>query len=548
MQIEPEDTCEAVLMALRLQSEPVVLLLPEQSQAFSDPSHFAQLRQVCTPDDVSFVVPTSRIGTLAHDAHQHGFAFASSVEKAVQLLPAREEHQAGGSQETVASPIRQGDDDAQSTSRVAGEDEHEVDEGSGQLVTPLSESPSLPPSRTSRKRSGIRRLGLIATLMALLVVGGAVLLPALFSAQPGLMGVTQPAAPQALAVGQIAFASSGQLDPHSSTGLNDTVTLSLHDLAQPASGKSDEAWLLPDPSDDTTKPLLLGKLSIMGGKAQLTYVQPDHEDLLASYSRFEVAEQDSQQTPTTPPLDPAAWRYVGSIPDLPTPGDEQQYSLLDHLRHLLATDPTLQQLGLQGGLDIWLYRNTGKIWEWSSAARDNWAGGQQTALIHRHMLRVLEYLDGTASVSTSGDLPLDAPVLVDPQAGRIGLLEVSPTQALPAYLTHVDIHLQGLTNAPGHTQAQKQLAITIDKALKQVTFLMQNIHQDAVKLVKMNDEQLKSHDALTLLNDMVTNATNAYAGQFDPAIGGNTNGVVWIHNELQGLATMPVTVATAKKP
>jgi hypothetical protein len=91
MQIEPEDAFESVLMALRLQSEPVVLLLPEgQSQAFSDPSHFARLREVCTPKEVSFLIPRSRIGTLARYAHQHGFAFASSLEKASQFLMVQE--------------------------------------------------------------------------------------------------------------------------------------------------------------------------------------------------------------------------------------------------------------------------------------------------------------------------------------------------------------------------------------------------------------------------------------------------------------------------
>src|ERR1700730_14231779 len=73
IQVEPEDALESVLMTLRLQSEPVILLLPEeQSQAFSDPSHFAQLREICAPKDVSFLIPRSRIGTLARYAHQYG--------------------------------------------------------------------------------------------------------------------------------------------------------------------------------------------------------------------------------------------------------------------------------------------------------------------------------------------------------------------------------------------------------------------------------------------------------------------------------------------
>jgi len=394
---------------------------------------------------------------------------------------------------------------------------------------------------TVLKRSRRKRLGLIATLIALFVAASVVLLPGLFSGPSGLTGITQSSLPQATTVGQIAFTSSGQLDPTSSKGLNDMVTVSLHTLSTPAPGKSLFAWLLPDPTDDTTLPRLLGKLAITSGKVQLTYIDPNHDDLLASYSGLRVTEQPNNAVLTTPPLDPKTWRYVGSIPTIPTPGDEKQYSLLAHIRHVLSKDPTLQDIGLAGGLDTWLDRNSEKILEWSSAARDSWAGGQQTDLIHRHMIRVLDYLDGGAYVSVSGDLPADTPLLVDPQAGRIGLLEVMPTQVLPGYLTHVDIHLQGVMNAPGHTPAQRQLAIRIDPILKQVTTLMQKIHQDALTLVKMDQTQLQSQDALTLLNDMVTNATSAYVGQIDPATGGNINGVTWIHNELQGLATIPVT-------
>jgi hypothetical protein len=127
--------------------------------------------------------------------------------------------------------------------------------------------------------------------------------------------------------------------------------------------------------------------------------------------------------------------------------------------------------------------------------------------------------------------------------GRIGLLEVNQAQALPAYLTHVDLHLNGLANSPGHTDAQKQLAFQIDTALKKDMSFLQAVRQDAAKLVKMDAGQLKSNDALTLLNDMVTNATKAYTGQLDPTTGGNVDGIVWIHSKLQGLATIPVTRA-----
>jgi len=200
---------------------------------------------------------------------------------------------------------------------------------------------------------------------------------------------------------------------------------------------------------------------------------------------------------------------------------------------------------LPGGLDIWLDRNAEKILEWSSAARDS-RGPGATSSLHRQLIRVLDYLDGTASVSNSGDLPPGAPLLVDPTIGRIGLLELNQTQVLPGYLTHVDTHVQGLSNAPGHTQAQRELALKLDKALITDASLFQKVRQDAVKLVKMDATRLQSTTALSLLDDMVTNANTAYTGQFNPTTGGNINGIVWIHNELQSLATMPVMTLTGE--
>src|SRR5579883_1982793 len=556
IQIEPEDSIEMVLMTLRLQSEPVILVLPEQSQAFSDPAHFVQAHQVCAPEKVSFVIPRNRMGALARYAHQEGFFFASSLEKAAQSLHSREEgsEETSGESNVVApsvaptrAPLLPGPDmqEDQEAQTFYGQEEEAAP--TAWTTQPVSSLPQQPPLAPTRKRPAKRRITLIATAAALLVIAGAVLLPALFSAQPGLIAAMNSAPASAVTtVGQIAFTSSGQLDPSSSEGLNDTITVNLHDLSTPAAGQSFYGWLMPDQGDDTTTPLLLGKLTIIQGKAQLTYVHPAHEDLLATYSGFEVAEQPSSPLPKTPPFDTKALRYEGFIPDTPTPGDEHQYSLLDHLRHLLAKDPTLQEIGLPGGLDIWLYRNSEKILEWSSAARDSWAGGQQTDLMHRHMVRILEYLDGLAYVFTSGDLPAGSPLLVDPAAGRIGLLELNQTQPLPGYLAHVDIHLHGLAESPGHTQAQQDLAIKLDSALKTDTSLFQKIRQDAVKLVKMNATQLRSNGALSLLNDMVTTANLAYTGQFDPTTGGNMNGIAWIHNELQGIASMPVTLSPQK--
>jgi hypothetical protein len=395
------------------------------------------------------------------------------------------------------------------------------------------------PAPSSRRPPGRKQLAFIAVVISLLVAASALLLPILL-AQPGKLATASHQVTAAPIVGHVYFMSSGQLNPTSSEGLNDVVHIDLDGLTPPAPGKSDYAWLLPDTSHDEQQPVLLGTLQILRGSAQLTYTSPNHTNLLALYSRFLVTEQAVNEELIIPSLDPATWRYAGSIPDMPTPGDANHYSLLSHLRHLLAKDPTLELIGLSGGLAIWLYRNAGKILEWSSAARDDWAGWRASlALIRRQIDRILDYLDGAAFVWR--DVPPATPLLVDPKAGRIGLLEFEQGQNPPGYLAHVDFHLVGYTRSPGVTADQKRLATKIDAMLTAVTALLWKVHSDATLLAHMSDTELLAPQALSLLNDMETNATDAFVGQPNPATGSVQGGVIQIHDELQLLATIQVS-------
>jgi hypothetical protein len=55
--------------------------------------------------------------------------------------------------------------------------------------------------------------------------------------------------------------------------------------------------------------------------------------------------------------------------------------------------------------------------------------------------------------------------------------------------------------------------------------------------------------ALSLLNDMVVQASNAYSGNADPATNQPQPGVVWIHQQLQSIATINVsTYVTGQTP
>ncbi len=423
---------------------------------------------------------------------------------------------------------------------AASEENGREQQGEELWLPPETQLPAgVSPPPSFRRQPRRKQLTLIAVVVLLLVAASALLLPILL-AQPATLTTASHPVTGASIVGRVLFTSSGQLDPTSSEGLNDVVHLDLGSLTPPAPGKSDDAWLLPDTSHNEQQPVFLGTLQILRGSAQLTYTSPNHTNLLATYSRFLVTEQAANEEPIIPSLDPATWRYSGSIPDTPTPGDANHYSLLSHLRHLLAKDPTLERIGLSGGLAIWLYRNAGKILEWSSAARDDWAGGQASlALMRRQIDRVLDYLDGAAFVER--DVPPATPLLVDAKAGRIGLLEFEQGQNPPGYLAHIDLHLLGYTHSPSVTADQKRLATRIDALLIAVTALLWKVHGDASLLAKMSDTVLLGQEALSLLNDMETNANDAFVGQPDPATGSVQGGFTQIHNELQLLASIGVS-------
>ena len=394
--------------------------------------------------------------------------------------------------------------------------------------------------RSSPKRQLSRR-GVLIAFVFVFVVGGSVWFFSILRLQSS--SLLEPQRPQST-VGQLFFGNSGQLDATGTRGLNDVVTVKLGGIAPPASGNALYAWLRPDQGQDETGSILLGTLTVVANQAQqLTYSDPLHTDLLATYSGLLVTEESARQPPMTPSLDASTWRYQARIPAIPVPGNPNHYSLLSHLRHLLAKDPDVESTGLHGGLNLWLYRNSLVIVDEANTAREDWQS-RNTTDMHRQIVRILDYLDGFNYVQL--DVPfvdpvtqVETPFLIDRKVGAIGLLTFSQRQALPGYLVHINLHLDGAISSPGISSGQKALAGQIDVALTRViTPLFQKVHDDAARLVKMDDAQLQTSQALSLLNDMATNANAAVSGPVDPATGTVGKGVTWLHAIMEQLAVV----------
>jgi serine/threonine protein kinase len=357
--------------------------------------------------------------------------------------------------------------------------------------------------------------------------------------------------PQPTIVGHAFFVSSGILtSQNSNQGITDKLQIDLHNLPAPRPGKRYYAWLLNDHHIDSPA-VALGPLPLQGGQVTMTYSDPQHNNLLANYGRFLITEEGANPPPINPSLDTTTWRYYAAFSSTPNPGDTtNHFSVLDHLRHLLSQDPKLKLVGLGGGLDIWLFRNTGKILEAAGSARDAQKHctpdpqSSACAFVHRALVRILDYLDG--SVYVQAEVPPGTPLYIDPTIARVALLEFDEVhQQPPGYLKHIGNHLRELTSSPGATAAQRALAIQIGQAINNVQGWLAAVHTDAVTLEKMTNGQLSQPGAASMLNDLFKQANSAFVGQFDPNTSTVKEGVVQIHYNIQGLATFYVTPCTS---
>jgi hypothetical protein len=503
LQMDVQDTVLDVLDILRAQENPIFLKLPLTGDAFSRSEHFVALAHLFAENErlpfFCCIIPPQREQVLAL-ATTYGIRHAPSMEDAFQVF----EH-VSLSHDAHSSPS-------------------------------LEPARSLPSPQTLPKT---RQPLLSARKMALFLVISALLLPVMLLIPTRPTHPVHPI-PAAIPVGTFSFESSNQFNPTLTQGYNDIVKLSLSRIPAPPQGFFYAAWLMPDPSDDSTVPLLLGIFH--AESITVTYSSPDHTNLLARYSGVRITIQPANSRPETPSLDPKTWKWQGFLPNGASPGDEDHYSLLSHLRHLLARDPTLQANDIPGGLVLWLTQNVSKIEEWAGSAQGDWHGMQISAesadQIHRHLLRILEYLDGMFYYER--DVPAGSPWIVDPLAGKIGLLDRVQNQQPPAFLVHVDIHLTGLANAPGHTMQQQQLAILIDTVITRMKRDLQQVRKDAALLVTMNAQQLRQLSNQAPLNEIAHLTSEVNSGWFDTQTGENIGGVLWMTSRLQQLASASV--------
>src|SRR2546421_2109663 len=573
--LEPGDDRDALFCAIAGQHKSVVLMLAEESRQFQRSEEFVALKNLKRQLNVAifFVIASGK--RLTQLAERNGFPVYKSMDalsdalmmeyslrqhflpratgdptpalypaprKTVPLTPLEDivAHMETMPLPRVSpslQPIRS------STPRPIASQVTQPTASPASTILPAPQPtvPTLPPKR------GYSRLAAVLIVLMILALSGAGLgsLLVLFHPPPVSM---QPAVPPPI-VGHVYFLNSGQISENTNKGMDDEVQVDLSNLANRAPGKSYYAWLLGDKNQGETTAVFLGMLAVKNGDAHLFYAgDQSHTNLLAFTSRFLVTEEDSSVIPVAPSPDYGTWRYYGELLQTPlqTPdsmsavGGMTRFSFLDHLRYLLASDPMLDQNELPGGLNNWFSHNVEKVLESTSSMRESWQESKDMSFIRRQTMQTLAYLDGLSYVSQ--DLLPNTPLNSNDRLARIGLIEVNgPNQDPPCYLDSVVFHLSGLIQAGGSTTTLRKDATEIIAALNNVRYWLGQVRKDAQQIVKMTDEQLLQPSTLALINSMIENASNAYAGHIDPTRGEMREGVNWIHDYIQTLAALEVT-------
>ena len=410
--------------------------------------------------------------------------------------------------------------------------------GSNSTQPPTSVTPVLPlptaTGRLSRKQPAQKRRQKILIFSLLLV-----LLVLLGTGSAGFYLFTHQRVPSVAPVsivGQAFFESSSQITDLSTLGIDDEMYINLTHIASPPAGKNYYAWLLSDEHKTPASFLLLGKLTVNAGIANLFYpTDPQHTNLLQYYSQFLITKENASSTPTHPTTRKQAWAYYAEIPQTPD-GSLLNLSALDTIRFLLVRGQNIT-----GGIDVLFLKGTYQLLTLADSARDAW-NNRDIHTLRNQIISMLDYIDGPTFIKN--DVPAGTPFLVNPQFAQAPMLDFGQNQSPPGYISRLDNQLNFLAGSPGVTPAIITIATQVRKDLPTVENQLGQVYKDAEQLMLMNDVQLRQASVYNTLNDMATIASSAY-NEMNPTTNEPQGGALWIHTQVQNLATFQIKSYTA---
>jgi serine/threonine protein kinase len=394
---------------------------------------------------------------------------------------------------------------------------------------------SVPASTTppSEKKKHNTLLIALAALLILAVIGSG--LSVLFAK------LNKPVGPVAVAQisGHAYLESSGQITDTSPGGLNDELQLVLSNIPSPAPNKSYYLWLLSDAATKPTRSIALGTVPVDHGTVNRLYTTPQHTNLIAYTSRLLITEENTQPAPQQFSSDQRTWRYYAEIPQrTPSPG-APKLGAIRYLRFLIFESNKMIAQGIHGGSVTLVLRNTQKVLEWAGSARDDWAL-QNFDLIHRHFIRILDYIDGSAFVDC--DLPPGTPLLVNPLLAQNGLVTIVPGENPEAYPPRAAFSILSFIQAsPNLSPEKRQLGLEAEKDIRvNIAYRLQQVRLYAKQLVAMSNTQLAQKSTVPLLDSMLEQARIAYSGSYDPTVNRFLGGALNDYNSIQFLASYDI--------
>ena len=387
----------------------------------------------------------------------------------------------------------------------------------------------LPVPQSIRKRPG-KKFYRLASIVLLLVLGVGVVSYVLWSTHK-TPTASVPVFPTH--IGQVLFANSPN-----TIGALDEAQLTLQGIHDAPTGKSYYAWLA---THDDSIELVHWPLTVHNGTlTSTTYVNAQHQNLLTAspYLFLITLQSDTPSVPSVPSFDSNDDLYYAVIPQTPATADN--YSVVDHLNHLLTSDPSLEKLGMPNGLRYWLVANTKALLQEVNSANDARQNKDSLAL-RQHLVNILYYLRGTSCApSDLRGVPQGTPITPDfaiaPNV-KASLLNCERSTNLSSLLVHSELHVRGIIQAPGSTPTQVSLAPHLIDNLDQVTAWLDSLYQnDILHLITLSDDQLLQASAQSFFDDMRTSAQKAYNGSTPSA----KLGVVQFSNDVQHLPTFDI--------
>jgi serine/threonine protein kinase len=399
------------------------------------------------------------------------------------------------------------------------------------------------PNQAAAQHRKQRIWSILIAILVCLIIGSAIfyrftnIIPS--GAKTRTPGVsTIVAQKQIPSVGDVSFFNTRQLTNTGTPGINDGIQVNLNLPSQPATGQRYYAWL-QDSNIEGTSILLNPTVILKQGSNSLAYIDPAHHNLLAAMSQFLITEESAQIVPVSPTLDQKQWRYEGAIPQTRSTSDK--FNQLDHLRHLLSGDPTLNSFHLNGGIDYWFLNNIEQLQTAALALKNQ----QDDQIVRQQLTDIFYYLDGpcaqTEVISTAlPTTPSSTTIVKDTPIGLLHCAKIS----VPGHVAHISSHLGGIVNAPGTTDAQKTLAVNISNNLNAINQWLTNVRTDGIKLSTLNDTQLEN--ANTVRNDLIVQTEYVIDGRIDPQTQATELSASQLCGEIERLATFKVSVYVYK--